>query len=164
MPLELDWPTLASNLAQLLAAYALALPIGWDRETRTRGAGLRTFPLVATASCAFVLLAVGIAVDGSDALGRVLAGLITGIGFIGGGAILKHGGSVFGTATATSIWVTASVGAAVALARFEMAIALSALTFVTMRFASPVKEAARSGDRSSAAHGGGDDGAADVGI
>jgi len=63
----------------------------------------------------------------------VLQGLITGIGFIGGGAILKTGGTVRGTATAASIWNTGLIGVAVAFARYEIAIVMSLINFVTLR-------------------------------
>jgi putative Mg2+ transporter-C (MgtC) family protein len=64
----------------------------------------------------------------------VLQGLITGIGFIGGGAILKSSGTVHGTATAASIWNTGLIGMAVAFGRFEIAIFMSLINFVTLRY------------------------------
>ena len=96
---DIDWSTVVDHLTNLLLAYVVALPIAWDQEKRTRSAGLRTFPLVAVATCAYML--VGIEVfDSTDAEARVAQGLITGMGFIGGGAILKQDGLVTGTATA----------------------------------------------------------------
>jgi uncharacterized membrane protein YhiD involved in acid resistance len=68
-----------------------------------------------------------------DAAWQDRAGLIAGIGFIGGGAILKEGSTVRGTATAASIWSTGVVGAAVGMGRYEVAIALSLLTFLTLK-------------------------------
>jgi putative Mg2+ transporter-C (MgtC) family protein len=74
---------------------------------------------------------------------------MTGIGFIGGGSILKQGGSVSGTATAASIWNTGAIGAAVAWGRYEIAIALSAVNFVLLRFGGFGKGfVARRGDES----------------
>lgn len=70
----------------------------------------------------------------TDAEARVLQGLITGIGFIGGGAILKSGGSVTGTATAASIWNMGLIGIAVAFNRFEVAVLMSIINFVTLRY------------------------------
>jgi putative Mg2+ transporter-C (MgtC) family protein len=64
---------------------------------------------------------------------------MTGIGFIGGGAILKNGDAVRGTATAASIWTTGAIGAATALGRFEIALVLSIVTFVTLRAMAPIK-------------------------
>ena len=120
-------------------AYLLALPIGWDREQRARSAGLRTFPLVAIASCGYIL--VGDAMTGSTAesQSRIIQGLVSGIGFIGGGAILKGEFSVQGTATAASIWNTAAVGVAVARGSFDIALMLSVLNLVALRLLVPLK-------------------------
>jgi putative Mg2+ transporter-C (MgtC) family protein len=71
---------------------------------------------------------------------RVLQGLVTGIGFVGGGAILKEGMSVHGTATAASIWNTGAIGAAVAMGRYEVAVALAILNLFTMEALVPVKK------------------------
>ncbi|MFC4194498.1 MULTISPECIES: MgtC/SapB family protein [Sphingomonadaceae] len=130
------------HLLSLLIAYVLALPIGWDREKEERSAGIRTFPLVAVASCGFVLIA--IAVLGRESLGqaRILEGLITGVGFIGGGAILKQGSRTSGTATAASLWATGAVGAAVGYSLYDIAIIISAVTFLTLRLSRPLKKTA----------------------
>jgi putative Mg2+ transporter-C (MgtC) family protein len=140
---KLEWYLYLSHLVELAVAFVLALPIGWDREKSARSAGLRTFPLVAVASCGFVLIGIDVAGDRPDALARVLYGLMTGIGFIGGGAIIKDGSSVRGTATAASIWNTGAVGAAVAFERYEIAIALSLFNFLILRIVRPFKGSAR---------------------
>ena len=79
------------HLAVLAIAYVLALPIAWNREREERSAGLRTFPLVALASCGFIQGTENALQHSPEAQARVIEGLITGVGFIGGGAILKHG-------------------------------------------------------------------------
>lgn len=121
------------HLIALLSAYALAFPIGWDRERHERSAGLRTFPLVAIASCGFVQAAETIIAGNAEATARIVEGLITGMGFIGGGAILVVRNSVHGTATAASLWVTGAIGTAVGLGAYDTAIVLSAVTFFTLR-------------------------------
>jgi putative Mg2+ transporter-C (MgtC) family protein len=78
-----------------------------------------------------------------EAYARLLQGLLTGIGFIGGGAILKHGQHVQGLATAASLWCTGAIGAAVAFEREEIAIVLSAVTFATLRLFKPLVETER---------------------
>ncbi len=128
------------HLVALAAAYLLALPIGWNREKEERSAGLRTFPLVAVASCGFVQAAEALAVDEPEAMARIVEGIITGMGFIGGGAILRLKDSVKGTATAASLWVTGAVGVAVGLGSFDVAIVLSLVTIGTLWFLSPLKE------------------------
>ena len=130
---DIDWGTVINNLVQLGIAYLLALPIAIDREKSSRSAGLRTFPLVAMSACGYMLVGMSVLTT-TDAEARVLQGLITGIGFIGGGAILKSGGNVAGTATAASIWNTGLIGVAVAFGRYEIAILLSLINVVTLRF------------------------------
>ena len=117
-------------ILDIVVAYVLALPVGWDREHHERSAGLRTFPLVCVASCA---LAAAAGTMGSSEQSRVIQGLIGGIGFIGGGTILKAGMRVHGTATAASILVTAVIGVCVAHHLYWMALALSALGLATLR-------------------------------
>src|SRR6478736_3825423 len=98
-----SWQTMLSDSARIAVAYLLALPIGWNRE-KEHTAGIRTFPIVSIAACGFVMLGSAATVYTPDSYSRLLQGLITGIGFIGGGAILKDKDkeSVMGTATAAS--------------------------------------------------------------
>ena len=143
--LEMNWTQILTHLYHLAIAYMLAFPIGWDRETSRRRFGLRTFPLVALAACGFMLTGIYV-LDTSGAEGRVLQGIITGIGFIGGGAILKGDSTVKGTATAASIWNTGAIGIAVAYNRLEIAVVLSLLNFITLRLVGEVKEKIGSDD------------------
>ena len=134
---------LAPHAAALLIAYLLALPIGWNREKAERTAGLRTFPLVAVASCGFVQAAETMALGSPEALARIIEGSIVGMGFIGGGAILREGHSVRGTATAASLWVTGAVGVAVGVGSVDVAIMLALMTFLTLWVLSPLKPRSR---------------------
>lgn len=129
----MDQFTILPHLLALSAAYALAIPIAWDRESGARSAGLRTFPLVAIAACGFVQATEGFAASNPEAMARIIAGLITGVGFVGGGAIIKHGSSVRGTATAASLWATGAMGGAVGLGEYDVAVIVSAFTFLTLR-------------------------------
>jgi putative Mg2+ transporter-C (MgtC) family protein len=131
---------LLPHLAALMLAYLLALPIGWNREREERSAGLRTFPLVAVATCGFVQAVEGIVVGHPEATARVVEGLITGMGFIGGGAILKVRDSVRGTATAASLWVTGAIGTAVGLGAVDVAVVLTVMAFVTLYLLAPLKK------------------------
>jgi putative Mg2+ transporter-C (MgtC) family protein len=117
----------------LLVAYVLALPIAWDRERNERSAGLRTFPLVAIAACGFIQAAETVTKENAEATARIVEGIINGVGFIGGGAILVGKASIRGTATAASLWATGAIGAAVGLGAYETAVVLSIATFVTLR-------------------------------
>lgn len=137
--IDIDWTRILTHLMNVVIAYLLALPVAWDREKEARSAGLRTFPLVAVASCGYMLLAASILGNSPESSSRIIQGLITGIGFIGGGAILKDRGSVHGTATAASIWNTGAIGAAVAFGRYEIALVLSVINFATLRLLTPLK-------------------------
>ena len=71
---------------------------------------------------------------------RVMYGILTGMGFIGGGAILKSNGKVGGTATAAAIWNTGAIGVSVAYGRYEIALVLSFINFVVFQLANPIKK------------------------
>ena len=132
-----------SHVVALSIAYLLALPIGWNREKEERSAGIRTFPLVAMAACGFVIIATAVLGPDSPEHSKVLEGLITGVGFIGGGAILKQGDRATGTATAASLWATGALGAAVGYGLYDIAVVLSVVTYVALRFLTPLKEVAQ---------------------
>ena len=128
------------QLVAMVIAYALALPIGWNREREERSAGIRTFPLVAIASCGFIQAAEGITADSPEAMARIVEGIITGMGFIGGGAILHLKDSVKGTATAASLWVTGAIGVSVGLGNIDVAVMLAIFGFVTLYLLDPLKK------------------------
>ncbi|KZX65706.1 MULTISPECIES: MgtC/SapB family protein [unclassified Alcanivorax] len=134
----MDWNQVVTHLYQLGIAFVLALPVAWNREQRARGAGLRTFPLVSIAACGYMLVGMQV-YSGSDAEARVMYGIITGMGFIGGGAILKDGASVSGTATAASLWNTGAIGISVAYSRYEIALVLSLINFLILQFSRSFK-------------------------
>jgi putative Mg2+ transporter-C (MgtC) family protein len=135
------WSAELVDIGKLLLAYTLALPVGWYREQEAHAMGVRTFPLVAAASCGFVLVAVPMGQSDLAAQSRVIQGLVAGIGFIGGGAILKSDASsgVHGTAAAASIWNFGVVGAAVAQNRYLLAILLAGLNLFALRVLMPLK-------------------------
>lgn len=139
MSFELNLQEIIEHLLRLGIALILALPMAFNREQSARGAGLRTFPLVALAACAYMLVGMQV-YTGSDAEARVMYGIITGIGFIGGGAILKNENHTVGTATAASIWNTGAIGISVAYNRYEIALVLSLTNFIILQFASPLKK------------------------
>jgi putative Mg2+ transporter-C (MgtC) family protein len=132
-----SWPHIWHDLQRVGIAYLLTALIGLDREREAHSAGIRTFPIVGMASCGYLLTLSG--TDSGDQ-SRLLQGLITGIGFIGGGAILKEGTTVRGTATAASVWNAGIIGALVATEHYGTAIALAALNLFTLRALLPLKE------------------------
>lgn len=128
------------DLFRISIAFILAIPIGWERHESQRNLGLRTFPIVAMGACGFMLIAKNLPGADAESQARLIQGLIGGIGFIGGGAILKHGTNVRGLATAASIWCTGAIGAAVAFGREEIALVLSLVMFITLRMLTPIVE------------------------
>jgi putative Mg2+ transporter-C (MgtC) family protein len=112
---------------RLLVAVTLGGILGYERETRGISAGLRTHMLVALGAAIFVLVPLEAGVSNAD-LSRVLQGVITGVGFLGAGAIIKLNDEqeIKGLTTAASVWLTAAIGVAAGMGR-EMTAVLSAL-------------------------------------
>jgi len=117
-------------ITRLLAAMLLGAIIGFQREHTGKPAGLRTHMLVALGAALFTLAPLDAGMNSAD-LSRVIQGLATGIGFIGGGAILKLSKEheIKGVTTAAGIWIAAAVGVAVALGRLWLAILSVVLTW-----------------------------------
>lgn len=141
---SLDVVGLVEGVLTVALAFLVAIPVAWDRERATRTAGLRTFPLISAASAAYVIIAreaLADAGDSGDVL-RVVHGLMTGLGFLGAGAIIESRGQrVRGMATAVALWSTAAIGAAVAFGRLEIALVLLVADLIGLRLLWPVKDA-----------------------
>ena len=135
------------GLLRLLVAAVLAGAIGVERELREQEAGLRTHMLVCVGATMFMLVGVygwadmrlgnqiGVVVDPS----RVASYVVSGIGFLGAGAIIKHGINVRGLTTAASLWVVASIGVAVGVGMYAFAVATTVLVIVALWPLSQVK-------------------------
>ena len=113
------------TLVSLFAAFVLGTLIGAERQYRQRSAGLRTNVLGCGGAAAFVDLANRI--DGADGAVRVIAYVVSGIGFLGAGAIMKEGLNVRGLNTAATLWATAAVGACAGADMAAHSLALTAL-------------------------------------
>jgi len=117
-------------VTRILVAVVLGSAIGLERELTNKFAGLRTHILVCLGCCVFTILSIyafPISTDGTNPMAyrdtaRVAAQILTGIGFIGGGTVLKHGSSVFGLTTAATLWVSASIGMACGAGMLDIAI------------------------------------------
>lgn len=147
----LDLQLILHDLILVAIAFALAFPIGWERGRGRHSVGFRTLPIVAMAACGFALIVDANSPHNAEAQARVLQGIITGIGFIGGGAIVKQAGSVHGLVTAASIWNAGAIGAAVGLGRANIAIVLSVINIISLwlfsRFSSNAQPVKASTDR-----------------
>ena len=128
-----DVRQMVSLVSRLLTAMILGALVGAQRESIGKPAGLRTHMLVAMGSALFVLapLEAGMELDG---ISRVIQGIVTGIGFIGGGAILKlqEKREIEGLTTAAGIWMTAAIGIAAGLGRWGLALVSTVLTWITL--------------------------------
>ena len=101
--------TFLHTLLALAVAFALGTAIGFERQLRQRTAGLRTNVLVAVGAAAFADL--GLRLTGTEGAVRIIAYVVSGIGFLGAGVILKDGASIRGLNTAATLWCSAAVGA-----------------------------------------------------
>jgi putative Mg2+ transporter-C (MgtC) family protein len=124
---------MASLVTRMVIAMILGAAIGAQRESSGKPAGLRTHMLVAMGGALFVLGPVQSGMD-LDGVSRVIQGIVTGIGFIGGGAILKlqEQRAIEGLTTAAGIWITAAVGIAAGLGRWGLAVVSTILAWVTL--------------------------------
>lgn len=128
-----DTQQLAHVVIRMIAAALLGSIIGFERERAGKSAGLRTHLLVSLGSCVFVLACSGSGMD-SDGLSRVIQGIITGIGFLGAGSILKlnEERDIQGLTTAAGIWMTAAIGIAVGLGTLGLALLATILTVIIL--------------------------------
>ncbi len=117
--------------AKLGIALLLSLPLALNREAAQRAAGLRTFTLVAVTACGFCLIGERF-LENINANARLMQGVIGGLGFLGGGAILKHQGEVQGLATAAAIWSSGVIGVACAYGEWEVGFVLMVVNFAVL--------------------------------
>lgn len=134
------WAELPQMLIRLAVAFMLALPVGWEREHRALSPGLRTFPLVSMGSCAFLLIGQYVFKDHIEGEARVFQALLSGIGFIGGGAIIKGRHKIKGLATAVSLWVTAGIGVSAAFGLYALGLVLALATLIVLQLLKPLKD------------------------
>lgn len=118
-------------LLRLLLAAALGAIVGVEREIRGKAAGLRTNILITLGSAVFTVVSIDIA-DGGGTPDRIAAQIVSGVGFLGGGAILQSGTNVIGLTTAATIWVNAAIGMAAGAGQAMTALAGTGITLVVL--------------------------------
>jgi putative Mg2+ transporter-C (MgtC) family protein len=133
-------------VASIALSCVLAFPLGWERKRHSHAdIGLRVFPLVAVGACVYVFIGQQVLTgDRRNEQADILQGLMTGIGFVGAGAIIKHSGGVTGLATAAAIWTTGAIGAAVAYGFYALAIVLALVNFFILAVSRELKRRAES--------------------
>jgi putative Mg2+ transporter-C (MgtC) family protein len=130
MPVDLVW--------RLLLSAGLGAAIGLEREYRRKPAGLRTNILIALGSTLFTILSLSIGHDSGNT-DRIAAQIVTGIGFLGGGAILHERDTIHGMTTAATIWVNAAIGVAAGTGQYQLATFTAALTLVVLAALPPIE-------------------------
>ena len=125
-------------VVRLVAALIAGGVIGYQREVWHKAAGLRTHMLVSTGTALLVLAAID---DGMqlDALSRVIQGVVTGIGFLGAGAIMRTGSGVQGLTTAATVWVNAAVGVAAGGGSYHLAFIATGITLLVLLMLPPIE-------------------------
>lgn len=135
-----DQRDLAKIIIRLIASFILGGIIGFEREMFGKPAGLRTHILVSLGTTVFVLGCIGAGM-GFDAQSRVIQGIVTGIGFIGAGSILKleTQNNIKGLTTAAGIWMTSAIGVVVGLGELGLAIIATILTVIVLAVISTIE-------------------------
>jgi putative Mg2+ transporter-C (MgtC) family protein len=129
------------QMIQVLLAAFLGGLIGLERESSGREAGFRTNMLIAVGSCLFTIISIeGFPLQGSAAQdsARVAAQIVSGVGFLGAGALFHTRNHVRGMTTAATIWLVAAIGMTVGVSAYGLAIFTALLTFVILRFLRPI--------------------------
>jgi putative Mg2+ transporter-C (MgtC) family protein len=125
-------------MLRLLLAAGLGAVLGLEREWRHKPAGLRTNILIALGSALFTTISLRLTGSGGSA-DRVVAQVVTGVGFLGGGAILRSGKSIHGMTTAATIWVNAGIGMAAGAGEYTMATVATVVTLFVLAVLLPVE-------------------------
>ncbi len=115
------------DLIKLLVALLIGAIIGAEREYRTKSAGFRTVILITVGSTLFTIVS---NLMSNDA--RVASNIVTGIGFLGAGAIFKEGASVKGLTTATTIWISAAIGMAIGIGQYSLAFSVVTIVILVL--------------------------------
>jgi putative Mg2+ transporter-C (MgtC) family protein len=136
---ELLSPVWADTVLVLVSVLC-GLIIGQERESKNKPAGLRTVTLICIGSTIFTLVSILIVDGGSNDPGRIAAQVVTGIGFLGAGAIIREHGTIVGLTTAATIWVTAAIGVMVGSGYAVAGLALTLVVVGTLLGARWIEE------------------------
>ncbi len=129
--MEINW----LDAVPLLVSVFLGGLIGLERQVHDKPAGLRTNILICLGSCVFTIISTKL--PGAEP-GRIAAQIVTGIGFLGAGAIIQSGASVHGLTTSACIWIVASIGMACGTGMYFLALIATILTLIALMLLSPV--------------------------
>lgn len=124
---------------RLLLAALLGGLLGLEREWRNKDAGLRTNILITIGSALFTLMSIELTDGAKGDPSRVAAQIVTGIGFLGAGAIMRTNGGVQGLTTAATIWVNAAIGVAVGGGEYHIAVLATGITLIVLLVLYPIE-------------------------
>lgn len=126
----MDWNQEALMALRVVVAVLLGGFVGWEREWHAREAGIRTYGAVSLGACVFALLSTHVTTGNNPHV--IAAGVVTGIGFLGAGVILRDRGTIMGLTTAATLWATASVGLATGYGMYTLAVLVSVIIFILL--------------------------------
>ena len=127
-------------IERLCLSALLGALLGFEREVRQKNAGLKTNILIAMGSTLFTLMSIDLSASSGGDATRVAAQIVTGIGFLGAGAIMRTGAGIRGLTTAAMIWVNAAIGVAVGGGEYRLAIIATAVTLIVLLVMTPLEK------------------------
>lgn len=126
------------DLTKILLAIAVGGVIGLEREYRHKAAGFRTLIFICLGSTLFTIWSLELGGGNSDAT-RIASNIVTGVGFLGAGAIIQDRGHIIGLTTAATIWLVAGLGMGIGAGAYAMVLAVTAITLVVLFLFPPVE-------------------------
>ncbi|MDZ7319444.1 MAG: MgtC/SapB family protein [candidate division KSB1 bacterium] len=129
---------LTADILKLLLSILIGGLIGTEREFRDKAAGFRTIIFICAGATLFTILSEKL--GGQADAARISANIVTGIGFLGAGAILRSGGRIVGLTTASTIWLTAAIGMAIGAGHFGLALVMTGLMLIVLWFFPHIEE------------------------
>ena len=128
--MSFDYDFILNNSMKLLVSLVLGAMLGAEREYKGRNIGFRTIILITLGSTLFTILSFILGKDTDPA--RIASNIVTGVGFLGAGAIFRDGASVRGMTTASLIWISAAIGMACGIGQYEFAIVVTFTTLIIL--------------------------------
>lgn len=128
--MSVDWVAELQMVLRALVATCLGAAIGWERERHGHDAGLRTYAAVSLGACVFGLVSAH--ANPVSETTRIASNVVTGVGFLGAGVILRERGRTVGLTTAATLWATAAVGLSLAYAMYGIAVLSAVIIFLLL--------------------------------
>jgi len=123
------WP---GDMFSIILATVLGAAIGLEREVSGKAAGLRTNVLICLGAAVFTIISKQIVIGADDSVARIAAQVVTGVGFLGAGAIIQDRGGVHGLTTAATIWLVASIGMACGAGFYRLAVIAALIAILVL--------------------------------